>query len=248
MTFHPLSDRSLSCSSFLNLSLGTMVAFPQELIERIVLHADVDTRWNLLTGSHSLWAAVERFSWSNSYELQSSNMDKFLNLYHDHRVHLLRNITFSIQFHELRETEEEPLKCRETTEELLANDEFFTRQISDLFTALKTLEERETAANNRPAGMRLTIETPRQLDNGIQHCHHRRYHSWRLHLLNPQNLPSLSSIPTITIGEETGFWTDSSAKYERPIDLRVVIDLVSKLPNLHTLDCPYLHDRFPHPY
>jgi hypothetical protein len=86
----------------------------------------VDTRWNLLTVSHSLRAAIERFSWSNSYELQSSNIDIFLNLYHDHRVHLLRNITFSIHFPELRETEEEQLKCRETTEELRANDELFT--------------------------------------------------------------------------------------------------------------------------
>jgi hypothetical protein len=82
----------------------------------------------------------------------------------------------------------------------------------------------------------------------MQHCNHRRYHSWRLHHLNPQNLPELSSIQTLVIGEETRFWSDFSGKYERPIDLRVVTDLVSKLPNLETLDCRYLHDHFPYPY
>jgi len=35
---------------------------------------------------------------------------------------------------------------------------------------------------------------------------------------------------------------------ERPFDLRVVFDLVSKLPSLITLDCPYIHERLPYPY
>jgi hypothetical protein len=224
-----------------------MAALPQEIIECIALHADIDTRWNLLTVSRSVQAAVEKVSWSDHYQLKSVNINKFLTLYHDHRVHILRNIIFSIEFPELRETEEELLKCRETIEQIQAQSELFTRQISDLFTALKTLEG-ETETKNRPSGIRLTIGTPYQRDNGMQHCDHRRYHSWRLRLLNPQNLPRLLSIRTLIIGEDVRFWSDFSCRYERPLDLRVVVDLVSRLPNLETLNCAYLNDRVPYPY
>ncbi|KAI9778755.1 MAG: hypothetical protein M1816_003908 [Peltula sp. TS41687] len=225
-----------------------MEVFPQEVIERVARYSDIDTRRNLLTVSRGFQVAVERASWSGYINLQDSDVGKLLALYHGHRVRLLRNITFSVHFPELRETEEDLLKCRETTEELQANDQLFTRQISDLLIALKTLEERETDPNNRTAGIDLTIQTPHQRDNNIQHCDHRRYHSWRLHLLNSQTLPELSSIRTLTIGEKSRYWSDFSCRYERPLDLRVVVDLVSKLPNLEALDCLYLHDRFPFPY
>ena len=201
-----------------------MVAFPQELLEGIAWHADIVTRRNLLTVSRRVQAAVEKVSWSGHEELQSSNIDQFLRLYHGHRVRLLRKVAFSVHFPEPRETEQEPLRCRETTEELHANDQLFTRQISDLFTALKALEERET---DRPVAIRLIIETPYQHDNNIQHCDHRRYHSWRLHLLKPHTLPELSSIQSLVIGEKSRFGSGSSCRYERPLDLRVVPDLVS---------------------
>ncbi len=224
-----------------------MPSLPQEVIDRIAWHADIATRWNLLIVSHNVQVAVEKASWSGSYKLQSSNIDKFNALYHGHRVRILRNIIFSIQFPELRETEEKKLKCREITEEIQANSSLFTRQISDLFTALQRME-READASHSPAGICLTIETPCQRDNGMQHCDHRRYHSWRLHLLNPQSLPKLSSIRTLVIGEECRYWSDFSCRYERPLDLRVAVDLVSQLPNLETLNCAYLNDHFPYPY
>ena len=93
-----------------------------------------------------LKTAVEKVSLSSYHKLQGSNIDKFLNLYRGHHVHLLRHVVFNVQLPERRGRVEEPLICRETTEEVQVNNELFTHQISDLFTALKTVEEREADA------------------------------------------------------------------------------------------------------
>jgi hypothetical protein len=53
----------------------TMSPLPQEVIERISLHADIDTGWNLLIVSHSVQAAVEKVSWDSYCQVQSSNIN-----------------------------------------------------------------------------------------------------------------------------------------------------------------------------
>jgi len=56
------------------------------------------------------------------------------------------------------EDDDEGVACRETKEELQADDELFSRQILELFTALKTLEDREANAKNQPATIILSIK------------------------------------------------------------------------------------------
>jgi len=84
-----------------------MVSFPQEIPERIALHSDNETRLSLLTVSRRTQAAVEKAAWNGSYELRNSNTDTFLNLYHGHRIALLRRVNFALEFPELRGKVEE---------------------------------------------------------------------------------------------------------------------------------------------
>jgi hypothetical protein len=200
-----------------------MNSLPQEIIQLIVGFVDHDTRRQLLTVSRGFQVAAEGFCWSRYLSLPKSNMEEFLTMYRGHRPRLLRHVTIKVKFPQILE---EPLKCRETVEELHTNHELLTRQISGLFKALKTLEERETP-NARPTGICLEIKIPYEFDNE-QYCDHRRYNSWRLRIVNPQTLPELSSIRTLIIGE-VRFWSDFNCRYERTLDLRIVPDLISKL-------------------
>ncbi|EEH22365.2 hypothetical protein PABG_04576 [Paracoccidioides brasiliensis Pb03] len=148
----------------------------------------------------------------------------------------------NLQFPEVQHEINEPLKCRETVDDIHACNEYLTRRVSELFTAIKILEEQELP-NHQPTGLCLTIESPFQSDKNDRHCNHRRFHGWRVQLLNPENLPKLFSVHTLIIGENRK--RNTACKDERPLDLRVMADLVSKLLNLKVLNCRYFHERFP---
>lgn len=143
-----------------------------------------------------------------------------------------------------------PIPCRETASELKAKDEMLTNQLSQLFNALKIIEERELELGSQPVDRTLSLITPTVPIHG-HICEHRRFSSWKLHLLNLSNLPSLSSIRTLVIGDDAIFYTymfESPSACERPIDPSVVFQLASKLPNLETLDVRYLHEGIQYPY
>lgn len=221
-----------------------MHSLPQELIENIVWHADKDSRLNLLTVSRAFQASVERIHMACVHTLNSGSIKQFLSIYRGRRVRFLRSIVFHVNFPEVVDTDEDPLACRETAEDLKHNDELFTRQIFELFNALKTLSERETNVENQPRGLCLKINMNRQPDDGEMFCHHRRYHSWRLHLLKPEDLPTLPSIRALHFEPSTNFYL----KGVRPVDLGVIPELAFKLPNLENLFCPHLYELFPHNY
>ncbi|ODH51433.1 hypothetical protein GX48_02491 [Paracoccidioides brasiliensis] len=135
----------------------------------------------------------------------------------------------NLQFPEVQHEINERLKCWETVDDIHACNEYLTRRVSELFMAIKILEERELP-NHQPTGLCLTIESPFQSDKNDRHCNHRRFHGWRVQLLNPENLPKLFSVHTLIIGENRK--RNTACKDERPLDLRVMADLVSKLLNL----------------
>ena len=240
---------------------------PQEILTRIAFHCNTTTRANLLTASHATQAAVEENAWDSTYQLLNSRIPKFLSLYDGHRIRLLRNVVFAFEFPELRpsnyteymrypDTDDEdeepyvPVPCRETASELKAKDETFTDQLTQLFNALKVIEERELEFGSWPVKRTLSIITPSQPIHG-HICEHRRFSSWKLHLLNPLNLTSLYSIRSLVIGDDAIFYTsmfESPSACERPIDPSVVFQLASKLPNLETLDVRYLYEGIQYPY
>ncbi|TPX21389.1 hypothetical protein DIZ76_015346 [Coccidioides immitis] len=225
-----------------------MDTFPLEIIDLIVFFADHETRDQLLTVSRRFQCSVEKYNWSGYCCATRSMMKKFLEMYRGYRSRYLRYISVRVEFPYLVDTEKMPIKCRETTDEIQANNERLTRQIMGLFKALKALEERE-GPHNRPAGIRLHIENPYQRDNNHKHCYHHRYRGWRLSLLNPEDLPTLSCVQELTINKSSELvGSGYSEESMRPLDLGLVSALISKLPNLKVLNCLYLSERFPEAY
>ncbi len=81
-----------------------MLSFPQEVIERIVHHADDATCRSLVTTSRNFQLAVERHTCGGSVMLRGSKLSNFLEQYHGHRIRLIRRILFLVGFPELHDS------------------------------------------------------------------------------------------------------------------------------------------------
>lgn len=70
----------------------------------------------------------------------------------------------------------------------------------------------------------------------LHHC----FPSWRVHLLNPDSLPELVSMRSLRV-EVGAFYCSSSYPGRKwassKLDLRILVDLIIKLPNLQSLSC-----------
>ncbi|EKG15790.1 hypothetical protein MPH_06993 [Macrophomina phaseolina MS6] len=220
-----------------------MPALPQELLERIVLYADHDTHITLLTVSRDFQVAVERLKYPRCAELgRGRPLAEILARYRGHRVQFLREVELTVTFPELKHTDEHPLACRETREDLHEIDRLFSNQIFALFTALKEHQDKTTTAEPSPPSITLRIKMGPQNDDGEKPCHHRRYTSWRLHLLNASSLPSLAFVHTLHFeAKDATHRPDDNAV--RPLDLSALLWLTHALPGLTTLTCPYLYER-----
>lgn len=197
------------------------------------------TRISIAICSRSCAASRSLLRDRSTGDWSSYKVATWIRFLHDHgdRVRLIRSINFTITFPELQHTPEHPLKCWESLEDLQVHDKLFTHQLSELFVLLDTIQKR----SDQPRGINLTIKTTPQRDNRPKHCYHRRFHSWRLHLFKLETLPELPSVCSLVFEAKNGSF-DFSDKGVQPVDL------VSKLPNLEALDCPYLFERFPEPY
>ncbi|KAK0736848.1 hypothetical protein B0T21DRAFT_363866 [Apiosordaria backusii] len=225
-----------------------MAALPAELLQRIVYFADHDTRKSLLTVSHGFQTFAEEATWPHELDVVSDNDIGQIARFTGRRARLLHRVSVAIKFPELRETREHWLKCRETAAELHANDVFFTRRIARVFDALKRVEESVLDPETIPR-IELCIQGPVQRDNGEQPCDHRRYHSWRLHLLSPSALPILRCVRHLEVGVEIDDRVFGVAcRQQRPVDLSVIVSLLTKLPSCKTLECADDHERMPYAF
>src|SRR3954470_25042480 len=100
-----------------------------------------------------------------------------------------------------------------------------------LFTTLKSVEE-QAEGKHAPGRYRLSIYSPvRLVDVEIsRECLHHQNVSWRIHLLNPAELPQIASVRSSEIHnhDETPEWHHSGHDY--PVEYRDGCDRVeSKL-------------------
>lgn len=108
----------------------------------------------------------------------------------------------------------------------------FTDQVAKAFEAIKIVED---AGNECIGGLQLTLFTPTRQVHDC-YCDHRRYSSWRVHLLSPERLPKLHSVQGLSIcNPEPKLSLDERAQTK--IDLRVLVDLAARCPNLEYMGC-----------
>ncbi|KAF2446065.1 hypothetical protein P171DRAFT_410034 [Karstenula rhodostoma CBS 690.94] len=225
---------------------------PQELIDRISSFLDPGDLSNTLTVSYQFQLAAERHCQAyNSFALHSGDESKkqLLNTFSEHprRFSYLRDVVLYTELPDLRvrkrrKTKDvvvslEELACRESQEELDANDEFFTKHVLFLFETLKRFEDAAREQGHGPGRIALTIVAPdRHVDTEI--CLHRRYTSWRTHLLRPVSLPTLRCIRSLRVeggDQQDPIDHDEIDTVVCKLDLRLICDLITRMPELENL-------------
>lgn len=219
-----------------------MVQFPQELVDQISSYLTRDTLKSTLTVSNQFRFAAERYSGAFSrFVLEDDNAETFLNIYSGHRLCYLRQIEFYTRLPRLDFGTGKLVQRRENADQLRTKDEIFTQQIQFLFRTIRTVEER--AGLKKFSGkIRLKIYAPTRLVSKmlLGQLHH-YYISWRIHLLQPENLHQLRSIRSLEL--EQGCLKPAEqleSDYGLAVfklDLRVMVDLAVKFPNLEYWGC-----------
>lgn len=215
-----------------------MNKLPQELLEYIIGFTDSYTKSQIPTVSRGFQIAVERFTWSEYRNRSGHALGSFLAYYRGHRSGSLRHIfvTAELPAYIRASVWEETL-----TEGTNAENDFMTSQISAIFKALNTLEEREKP-ENRPRRIYLRIEPPDQYEN---FWHPSLTQMWHHRLLSPEILPEVSSIRTLVIGDHESLGGGYETRVEQFLNLGIVASLICKLPNLEVLDCDGIQESRP---
>ncbi|CAI6336775.1 unnamed protein product [Periconia digitata] len=212
-----------------------MDQLPQELIDRICALLAPEDLKSTATLSHRIQYASEKASrvWEQ-ITMSEQDLEMFVARCTDWRWRFLRHVAFRTHipaYEDDPEREPESNHCRESEAELNEKDVRFTQQIRSLFETLNRME-----AKRGPGNFRLTIYTPVRATLE-ETCPHRKCPSWRLHLLNPEKLPSLCSIHTIYLEDERMIYPLEEPESLLKIDLRMLLDLAVKLPKLRLLGC-----------
>jgi hypothetical protein len=90
------------------------------------------------------------------------------------------------------------------------------------------------------------LYTPVRIVDMENFCLHRTFTSWRVHLLFLETLPTLASVQTLIV--ENGVrieYQDEPSPSLRKLDLRMLVDIAKKLPNLGKLRCKAGGDEWP---
>ena len=227
---------------------------PQELIDQIshFLHPGYLRRTLFVSRKFSY--AAERASGAfSSFTFNKHSTDehqRFLTIFCGRRFRYLRKVYIYTKFPALEPKKREPTRqrgrkkrsstpepepgpCRESLADLQEKDETFTSQVARAFEALKVAEGDEDDSIGR---LQLTVLTPTRRVHRC-YCDHRRYSSWRVHLLSPEKLPKLHSVQGLSIcNPELDYYKDNDVAQSK-IDLRVMVDLAARCPNLHYLAC-----------
>lgn len=221
-----------------------MDSLPQELVDRISSYLGRHDLKNTLLLSTKFQRGAERYSEAfSTYTLTEDNVDEFVEFCGGRLAQHLRNIKFRTSLPALDiDTFEDNMEsfennpCRDTIDELREMDEEFTRQVNFLFSTLHEVEQMGTLDGHR--GLELEIYTPTRALDESRFCLHRVFTSWRMHVISPETLPSLACIRTLLIENGTEFDYDDvpDPPFRKP-DLRIILDISARLPNLRVLKC-----------
>ena len=221
-----------------------MDSLPQELVDRISNYLGRNDLKNTLLLSTKFQRGAERYSEAfSTYTLTEDNVDEFVEFCGGRLAQHLRNIKFRTSLPALDiDTFEDNMEsfennpCRDTIDELREMDEEFTRQVNFLFSTLHEVEQTGTLDGHR--GLELEIYTPTRALDESRFCLHRVFTSWRMHVISPETLPSLACIRTLLIENGTEFDYDDvpDPPFRKP-DLRIILDISARLPNLRVLKC-----------
>jgi hypothetical protein len=218
---------------------ATMDKIPLELIDRISSYLEYNDLKSTILLSRFFRFSAERYSRAfYQFSLHEGNTNKFVNTFSGHRFSYLRELEFWIR---LPRIEYRRSEWRENAEELKENDRTLTKQITFSFDIIKKVEQR-AGADGITGRILLKLYAPmRRVANEYSTLGYHQQSSWRVHLLEPENLPTLASIHALEVrnGVQAPYenrdedYTLATVK----LDYRVMVDLAVKLRNLEYLGC-----------
>jgi hypothetical protein len=233
-----------------------MNKLPQEIVDRICSYLDHNSLKSVLLISPNFQLAAELYSGGfQKFRLTTENIDKFISIYSSPHFRYLRYLEFRTVI-PLPDRDngppygwdEETNRHRESQEDLDRVDQTYTQQIHLLFAALRTVE---TYKYNKTVKGRIHLKlfTPVSLVNRDWPLQWSVI-SWRVHLVAPETLPTVTSVHEMTLQNPRETWrSDKLLVILRKLDPRVIFDLSARLPNLSTLNCNigrdgHLRNRF----
>ncbi|KAJ4357679.1 uncharacterized protein N0V89_002255 [Didymosphaeria variabile] len=217
---------------------------PQELVDHISSYLGTEDLKQTLIVLPAFQVAAEKYSGVFSdFELNKGTARRFVNTFGGRRLGYLQHLTFRIAIPALDEKvdwEAHPdgHPVRNFEEDLREADESFTDQIKFFFSIVKEMED--IARSEKAHGkVKLTLYTPTRYIDRENYSIQRAYVSWRAHLLEPESLPNPTSVYALRIenGMKVSFDIEYGPESLRKIDLRMMVDLSNKFPNLAALHC-----------
>lgn len=158
------------------------------------------------------------------------------------------NLRYEITLPLLTNPRENRLTCQETAQETAYVSAHISSRIHALYSQLElAAANSSTLAAPDDEGIALSIEIAPQSFDIYPACDHRRYHSRRLHLHNPETLPLLPFIHKLSIKSTESYNGVCGLYGIRPLSLLVPLQCIAALPKLTTLLLPYGWER-PMPY
>ncbi|KAH6633083.1 hypothetical protein C7974DRAFT_433253 [Boeremia exigua] len=226
------------CESTCRSVSGQLTLQQEQLIDHISSFLTSEDLENTLTVNRAYNAAAERLSGTfSSFDLTEHNSQTFITIYGGPRLRQLYQVVFRTSFPPILDAAVGGLACRETTQELQEKDECFSSQIGLLFSTLKAAELR--AAKPAPRRTKIVIHSPtRQIGKQmLRGCRHRMDISWRVRLLAPESLPELRFVRSLQVDQGDPTITPLRGTEISKLDLRMIVDLAKKLPNLEFVGC-----------
>lgn len=237
-----------------------MDKFPQELVHQVCYFLERDDLKSALLVSRRFQYAAEQASGAFACfafrDNDAKERERFSATFRTHRSRYLRKVEIYTSFPALEPRRREqtrqdkkkkrtpspqpkPDSCRESMKALLEKDEMFTSQIAEAFEAIRMVED---AGDNNDRRIQLTVFTPTRQVHEC-YCDHRRYCSWRIHLLSPDKLPKLRSVQGLSIcNPQLQLYINNAAQSR--IDLRTLVDLAATCPNVEYLGCKLGADQW----
>lgn len=221
-----------------------MNKLPQELVDHISSYLGRKDLSSTLTVSPEFQVAAEKHSGAfDDFELDDKNARQFADTFGGRRFGYLQHLSFRTILPPLDTevdwgAEPEGHPVRDTEEDLRAANESFSKQIKFLFMTIKDVEDRATSKYG-PGRIKLTIYTPTRYVDRENYDILRVYVSWRVQLLHLDSLPNVVSVRALRIENGMGWYSgrEWGPQSLRKIDLRMLVDISSKLPNLATINC-----------
>ncbi|QPG94583.1 hypothetical protein C2857_006434 [Epichloe festucae Fl1] len=136
---------------------------------------------------------------------------------------------------------EKPLPCHEAAEETMAVSAHLSARIHALYKQIAAAYN--AVGDDPPASLGIKLEIqPQKFEPEPPWCHHRRYHSRRLQLHDPETLPDLPFVSSLTI-RSTAHGGAENATDMRPLSPLVPLQCLVHLPAVQEWNAPWLWER-----